>query len=96
MYNMILSAFFYLLRLLEILIIIRVFLSWIPMRSENQLIRLVYQITEPILSPIRNLLSRSALGRGMMFDFSPIIAILLIYVLESIIRRLMYYGVYIR
>lgn len=81
-------AFVFVLELLELAILVRVILSWIPMSKDNQIIRLIYQITEPILSPIRGLIERSSLGRGgMMLDFSPIIAFILIGVVRSIVAR---------
>ena len=40
--------------LLLLLIIIRVLLSWIRPDPYNQLVRFIYEATEPILAPIRN------------------------------------------
>jgi YggT family protein len=54
---------------LVILIFIRAILSWFPnIDPRNPLVDLLYQVTEPILSPIRSLMPR------MMIDFSPMIA----------------------
>lgn len=72
-------------RVIEITILIRVFLTWLPIPKEHKLIDLLYQVTEPILAPIRALIQRSSFGKNMMFDFSPIIAIILIGVLRTII-----------
>lgn len=74
-----------LLEILKYAIIANAILSFLPNLRHNQLVGILYQITEPILSPIRNLLERSAFGRNMMFDISPIIAILLIEVVERIV-----------
>jgi YggT family protein len=79
----------FLFSIIEILILIRVFLSWLPVPKEHRLVDLLYQVTEPILAPIRNLIQRSSFGRNMMFDFSPIIAFLLIGLLQNIIRGLL-------
>jgi len=79
-------------RIVEILILLRIIISWIPFRRENRFIIFIYTVTEPILSPIRNLIARSAFGKNLMFDFSPILAYLLLgfleYVLILIIDRL--------
>lgn len=79
-------------RIVEILILLRIIISWIPFRRENRFIIFIYTVTEPILSPIRNLIARSAFGKNLMFDFSPILAYLLLgfleYVLLLIIDRL--------
>ena len=70
LYKIIDSAF----NLLQILIIIRVVLSWIPHNPYNELIKLVYQITDIILNPIREVLPL----QGMGVDFSPIAAFFLL------------------
>lgn len=80
------NAIYYFFKVLDSLIFIRVILSWFPIRKDNALIRLLYALTEPILGPIRNILFKSPLGGpGMMLDFSPIIAIFLIEILQSLL-----------
>ena len=59
-------------QIINILIIIRVVLSWFNYNTHNQYVRLLYKITEPILTPIRNLLSSFNMG----IDISPMIAII--------------------
>jgi len=61
-------------RVIEILILIRVIMSWIPFRSQNVFVTFIHSVTEPILGPIRDLVSRSSFGKNMMFDISPILA----------------------
>lgn len=73
----------------EMAILIRVFLSWLPIPKEHRLIGLLYQVTEPILAPIRTLIQRSSFGQNMMFDFSPIIAFILLGVLRNIVLGLL-------
>jgi len=75
---------------IEIAIFARVIISWLPISRENRLIILLYQITEPILAPIRAIIQRSALGRNMMFDFSPIIAFLLIRLVRSLLLGILF------
>jgi YggT family protein len=57
-------------------IFIRVLLSWFPIDPRNSLVMLLYDITEPILEPLRRVIPR--LG---MFDLSPLVALLLIQLL---------------
>ena len=54
-------------------IFIRVLLSWFPIDPRNPLVALLYDVTEPILEPLRRVIPR--LG---MFDLSPLVALLLI------------------
>lgn len=62
-----------LLSVLEIAILIRVLLSWFPIDRSNPIVSLVWQITEPVLAPIRRVLPR--LG---MIDLSPLAALLVL------------------
>ncbi|MGI6563567.1 MAG: YggT family protein [Clostridia bacterium] len=87
--RLLLAAIDILLRIIEILIIIRIILSWLPMQRTGPIMNILYQLTEPILGPIRNLISRSSIGNNMMLDISPIIAFLLISVIRNIIFRLL-------
>lgn len=52
------------------LLLIGVILSWIPVDDRNPAVPLVYQITEPLLAPIRRVLP------SMGLDLSPIVAFL--------------------
>ena len=79
-----------LFNILDWLIIGRVLLSWIRPNPSNrmlrQLIRFVYQVTEPILAPIRRLLPTGNLG----IDFSPIVAIVALSIIRAFVIRLIY------
>ncbi|NSW90343.1 MAG: YggT family protein [Firmicutes bacterium] len=77
----------YLLIFIQYAIFARVIISWIPIPRNNSIIRLLYQITEPILAPLRELIERSAIGRNMIFDFSPVLAFLIIGLIRNIIFR---------
>ena len=61
--------------ILIIAIFARVLLSWFPTASTlNPMVALVYQLTEPILRPLRSIIPR--LG---MFDFTPTIALFILF-----------------
>jgi len=67
--------------LFQILILVRAVLSWMPHNQFNQIISIIYQVTEYILKPIRNTLPFVFSG----IDFSPIIAFLLIGFIKKIL-----------
>ena len=69
------------LTVLSILIFIRAIISWIPgiIDPRGPIAEFLITVTEPILAPIRSLMPR------MMFDFSPMLAILLLNVLARIV-----------
>lgn len=78
--------------LLYILVFIRCIISWFPISHGNAIIRLLYALTEPILAPIRNIIEKSPLGgRGMIIDFSPIIALFFIDIVKTVLRVLVLY-----
>ena len=67
--------------LLQLIIMVRIFLSWIPHDPYNQFIRIIYSIADSILTPIRDAVPI----QGMGFDFSPIIAFFLLGFLKKIV-----------
>jgi YggT family protein len=69
---------------LVLVIFVRVIMSWVPMRLPLGLNELVWNVTEPVLAPIRRYMP---IAGGM--DFSPLIALLLIQILASIILRVL-------
>jgi YggT family protein len=69
---------------LTIAIIARAIMSFFIRNPYNPLYEFLVSITEPILGPIR-----SVMPRGMMFDFSPMIAVFIIQIVaQAIISNL--------
>ncbi|MBT5782498.1 MAG: YggT family protein [Candidatus Marinimicrobia bacterium] len=67
--------------LLQLLIMIRVVLSWIDHDPYNQFIKLLYSITDTILEPIRDLIPLQA----SVIDFTPMVAFVLIGFIKNIL-----------
>ncbi len=61
----------------NILILIRVLMSWVYSVAQSSFGRVIYDLTEPVLGPIRKLLPHSE-----MIDFSPIAAFVLLQLLQ--------------
>ena len=75
-------------QLFSLLILARILMSWVQVDRGNAVVKLIFDLTEPILAPIRKILPSSG-----MFDFSPMVAILLmeflvVPVLSTIVRSL--------
>lgn len=68
-------------------ILARVLLSWLPNLPPNPIVQFVYDITEPILRPLRRILP----PLGGMIDLSPMAAMLLLWVLQQIVSSGMGY-----
>lgn len=67
-----------LLQVLLVAILIRVVLTWFPVDPSNPVIRIIFEVTEPVLAPFRRVIPRIG-----MFDLSPIAAMLVIQVILS-------------
>jgi YggT family protein len=76
------SFLYILLQVLLVAILVRVVLTWFPVDPSNPIIRLIYEVTEPVLAPFRRVIPRIG-----MFDLSPIAAMLVIQVILSNIPR---------
>lgn len=78
-------------RLLDIYILIifvNVFLSWIVFSTKNETVRRIYyltgQLVDPVLQPIRNVLQ--PMSRNIGIDFSPIVLIFVILLLNGMLE----------
>lgn len=90
MLSVVRTALFYLVEAIELLILARCLVSWLPIDRSNKIINFLYQVTEPLLAPVRNLLSRTPLGRGgFMLDLSPIIVFFVLQVVVVPLIRLL-------
>lgn len=86
MTTMIYTALGYFVDLIGFLVLVRCILSWLPLNRNNPFVNLVYSLTEPLLSPIRNMLYRSPLGGpGMVLDISPIILFMLLEGIKTLV-----------
>lgn len=78
-----------LIYIIETLIFIRAILSFIVRDTNNAITSFVFQVTEPILLPFRELLRKLKIDTGMM-DFSPLLAILFLSFLSTIINTILW------
>ncbi|MBI4315142.1 MAG: YggT family protein [Chloroflexi bacterium] len=69
--------------LFYLLILARIIISWVQVDRYNPVVNMVYQLTEPVLAPIRKVLP--AMGT---FDFSPLVALLLMEVVARVLTAI--------
>jgi YggT family protein len=74
--------------LIEILIIIRIFINIFRVPMDNIFGKVLFELTEPILSPAKTLLEKLGIGRGFI-DFSPWVAIILLRLFYSVLIRIL-------
>lgn len=81
------SAFFNLLYIVvmvyELILLARVLMSWFPnVDRSNPLVQFVFDVTEPVLRPIREMLPQTG-----MLDLSPLIVFLILQVITQVLFR---------
>lgn len=72
-------------RILYFAILARVLVSWVNPNPYHPAMQILYQITEPILAPIRRYLPPTG-----MIDFSPLVAIVLLEAVRILLLTLMF------
>ena len=73
------SAFLY---VLLIAIVARALLSWFPISRDNPFVRLVHQITDPLIEPVRRVMPRTG-----MIDLSPMVVVIVIWLMILVVGR---------
>lgn len=71
-------------RLLYLAVLARVLISWVNPNPYHPAVQFLYQITEPILQPIRQYMPQTG-----MIDFSPLVAIILLEVARVLVLTLL-------
>lgn len=87
MINTIAYAADLLFRFLQYAILIDVILSWIMPGKNNSFTALLHIFTEPFMRPGRIL--QEKIMPGLMLDFSPILALAIIWLLQTIVNALL-------
>jgi YggT family protein len=71
------------LQILTWAIIARALMSWLPISQDSPLVQMLYRVTEPIIDPIRKMMPQTG-----TFDLSPMLAIIVLIVLEQVVASL--------
>lgn len=77
-----------LIYLIEILIVVRIIFSFLNIGDRSLISRLIYELTEPVLGPARELIYKLGINTGML-DFSPLLAIFFLRIIERIARAIL-------
>ncbi|WP_425807083.1 YggT family protein [Desulfitobacterium sp. Sab5] len=73
--------------LLGYAIVIRALLSWVPQLSDNPIVRILDEVTEPLLRPFRRFQIQ---GGGFGIDISPLIAYFALYIIRAYVLPLIF------
>ena len=75
------------LGLYTLAIFVRIILSWFGTSYANRLMRFLIQLTEPLLAPLRRILPTVG-----MFDVSPIVAFLIVFICQAAVSATLLHG----
>ena len=75
------------LGLYTLAIFVRIILSWFGTSYANRLMRFLIRLTEPLLAPLRRLLPMVG-----MFDVSPIVAFLIVWICQAAVAATLLHG----
>jgi YggT family protein len=70
----------WLLDLYSLVLLASVLLSWVDLSPDNPFVRVVRQLTEPVLAPVRRVLPAAG-----GFDFSPLVVLVAIRLLQRLL-----------
>ena len=72
-------------QVLNMALLIRVLLSWVPHNATHPIISLIYRITDPLLRPFQDIVPSWKLG----IDLSPIFAFIALAIIRKLIFQLL-------
>jgi YggT family protein len=81
------DAILWLLTGLQWIVIIAALISWVNPDPRNPIVRFLWGVTEPLFRPFRRLVPPSRTGG---IDISPLLVLLIIYLLTRFVARLAY------
>ncbi len=84
---------FVFLNVMMYIMLARAIMSWFVRDLSNPIARFLYDVTEPLINPIRNIMNSLGFGNSMI-DFSFIIAYLILIILQEIVRAIFFAGIY--
>ena len=83
------QAVTYFFEIVQLLVLIRVILSWVPnIDMYSKPVKLIYNLTDPIMEPVREFTARY-INLGAI-DISPIIVLFLLGFVRNLILRLLF------
>lgn len=80
--ELVLSILTTFLTIMQLAIVARALVSWFDRGMRSPVAQFLVQLTEPIIAPIRRIIPSAG-----MIDFSPMVAILVIYVLQTMLAQ---------
>lgn len=74
-----------LISVLELCMLLRAILSWLPIKEDNPFLLFIHMVTEPIVIPVRALFEKMGWFKNSPIDISFFVAYLLLSVLGTVL-----------
>ncbi len=78
------STVFLIIQLVQLLMLVRAILSFLPIDDRSPILAFVYMVTEPVIFPMRVIFDRFGIGEGLPIDL-PFLATYLLLTIVSIL-----------
>ena len=75
------------INVMEVVLVIRVFCEFKLIRRNSKPFQFLLLITEPLLNPVRKMLSKGNKGKPLRFDISPLFVIILLYLINTLLKK---------
>lgn len=88
---MVIYAVNYFFNALIFLLFVRALMSWFVRDLNNPIVRIIYQLTDPILGPMQEIFERFGLNRSGI-DFSFLATFLLLQLVQQLVIQGLFYA----
>ena len=83
-----LIAVYYVSDIAQTLMLVRAILSWFPNVNGGKFSYFLYELTEPLIRPVRKLLSKTSIGNSMI-DISFLVTFLALFLVQDVAYALL-------
>ncbi|MCX7773576.1 MAG: YggT family protein [Clostridia bacterium] len=73
--------------LMEVVLIIRVFCDFKAVRKDSVPYLFLQRISEPLLEPVRQLLTKEMRDKKLKLDLSPFVVMIVLYLINTLLKR---------
>ncbi len=85
---LVVNVTYLLISALQLIMLLRAIMSWLPFDDSSPLFRFVYIVTEPVILPVRNIMDKIGFLSGLPIDLSFLVTYMLLsfvlYLLPSV------------
>lgn len=88
-YYALIAALRAVISVMQIVLVTRVLFEFMVLPRDSVPFRFIITISEPLLNPVRKLLSAQAKEKKLKLDVSPLVVIIILYLINTLLKRYM-------